>query len=208
VVDNIRSNLLEARKSETNLQIKVDKYDQDNTDLEKKLSKARTKLATAQWRSYAEKKQWQGKISGLEKDLSRAKFRRRMYRRWLQREQLRRQMYAYQLRHTKTELQRKMQDATKQKKLATARILQLNVALGKLRHTSHSASKELDEVKRLVKKLTDANTKAQSTISEVHDENEKLKATNNTLAAENKKLTDKLATCSTKVTPPVVMGPR
>jgi len=68
VVDNIRTNLLAARKSESNLKVKVDKYDKTNTNLEKKLGKAKKVLRETQWRSYAAKKKWQDKISDMEKD--------------------------------------------------------------------------------------------------------------------------------------------
>jgi len=125
-----------------------------------------------------------------------------MYRRWLSRERTRRHMYALQLRYTQRELQRRMKAAKSQKKVDAAKISQLNVAMGKLRQSS---TKSLGEVKRLVKKLTDANTKAQSTISALEDARNKLKATNKTLAADNKTLSEQLIDCQKK---PVSMGAR
>jgi len=199
ILDNVRQRLIESKKSETNLKAKVSKYDEKNAALEKKLQKARQVLQKTQWRTYTDKKKWKDKIEDMEKDLSRAKFRRRMYSRWLQREQLRRRMYAFQLRHTKSELSRKMREAETQKKQDAKKIKRLHVALGKLRQTS---TKELDEVKRLAKKLTDANTKAQLTITDLKDEIKRLKETNASLTADNKKLTEQAQACAAKTTKP------
>jgi len=200
LMDNVRKRLMEARRSEENLQSKVTKYDKANVDLEKQLVRARKGLENAQWRGYTAKKKWQDKISGLEKDLSRSKFRRRMYLSWLSHERTRRRMYAYQLSHTKKVLQRKMKDAAKQKTEDSIKISQLNDAIVKLLKKSRVANNERDKVKALAQKLTDSNTKAQSTITDLKEEVEKLKAANSALVTERKTLSKKLSECPPQTT--------
>ncbi len=202
LMDNVRKRLLESEKSEAGLQSKVKKYDKDNVNLEKQLRRARKGLEKVQWKGYKAKKKWNDKISGLEKRLNHSQFRRRMYGSWLRRERMRRRMYAFQLNHTKRELKRKMQNAASQKKSDNLKISKLNTALAGLQRKSQMTTKEYSNVKSLVRKLTAANTKAQTTVSDLKDEVKKLKATNLVLVKERKALFHRVSDCKLKV----VMG--
>jgi len=198
VVHNIRKQLAETEKSEAELQGKVKRYDKENVNLEKKLKRMKKKYDAVKWRSYKDRMKWQKKVEKVEKALKDSRFRRRMYAERLQRERRRRRLYAHYLRYTQRRLQKKVNAAQTAKKKSDLEVKKLNGVLATLELKTSTASKEIKQLKGLVRKLTKAKQDSEATAQDLSDEVKKLKAANKVLRSDNKTLMQKVAECKPK----------